>query len=324
MMSPRDKFTSLKDMVGNKPIFSRERVAEMERHVRCIIPPRVFPGQRWHVVQHKNFPQRFSKTQKRRMQRQRLANRRQNIDVPDKTLLYKAMELEKVKEGMVPSLEKTKFGRKATEDMESMSSVDEVMELKALLIGEILISLNCSTVTLTLLTIFNSKKAKEDLVEAKGKHLATEEDEDHSGITIESYEECRTHKVILKKPFVEMTRYIKPLYVRAHLKGRPVSKVLIDNESVVNVMPLRMLRALGMNFSDMIEIEVVVSAFTGEVSKLLGILPIDITISGKKFIICLLCDRLHCKLQHFSREGLDSCQLVCVVLSSTVLIVLER
>ena len=31
-----------------------------------------------------------------------------------KTLLEEAMELEKVKEGMVPSLEKTKFRRKAT------------------------------------------------------------------------------------------------------------------------------------------------------------------------------------------------------------------
>ena len=34
------------------------------------------------------------------------------------------MKLEKVKKGMVPSLGKTKFRRKVTEDMESMSSVD--------------------------------------------------------------------------------------------------------------------------------------------------------------------------------------------------------
>ena len=32
------------------------------------------------------------------------------------------MKLEKVKEGMVPSVEKTKFGRKATKDIGSMSS----------------------------------------------------------------------------------------------------------------------------------------------------------------------------------------------------------
>ena len=46
MMSPKDKFTSPKDMVGNKPIFSKERVVEMERLVSCIIPPMVSPGER--------------------------------------------------------------------------------------------------------------------------------------------------------------------------------------------------------------------------------------------------------------------------------------
>ena len=68
---------------------------------------------------------------------------------------------------------------------------------------------------------------------------------------------------------------------------------MIDNGSMINVMPLRMLRALEMRISDMIEIEVIVSAFTREVYKTLGILPIDITIGNKTLIICLLCDRLH-------------------------------
>ena len=53
------------------------------------------------------------------------------------------MELEKVKEGMIPSLEKIKFGRKATKDMESMSSVDGVMDSEALMIGKLTISLIC-------------------------------------------------------------------------------------------------------------------------------------------------------------------------------------
>ena len=57
---------------------------------------------------------------------------------------------------------------------------------------------------------------------------------------------------------MEMTSHIKPLYIRAHLNGRPVSKVLIDNRSTVNVMPLRMPRALGISVNDLIETEVVV------------------------------------------------------------------
>ena len=80
---------------------------------------------------------------------------------------------------------------------------------------------------------------------------------------------------------MEMTRHIKPLYVSAHLNGRPVSKVLIDKGSTVNVMPLTMLRALGRSISDLIETKEVGFAFIEEVSTTLGILPIDITIDNK-------------------------------------------
>ena len=94
-----------------------------------------------------------------RMQRQRVADRRQLIDVPVEIQKEDAMDLEKVKEGMVYSSEK-KIGRKVNEDMESMGSVDEVMDIEALLIGEIPISLNCSTVSLTLSIIFKSKRQR--------------------------------------------------------------------------------------------------------------------------------------------------------------------
>ena len=56
MISPRDKFASTKEMVGNRLLFSRERVADMERPVRCIVSPSVSLSQRWHMIQHKKFP----------------------------------------------------------------------------------------------------------------------------------------------------------------------------------------------------------------------------------------------------------------------------
>ena len=59
--------------------------------------------------------------------------------------------------------------------------------------------------------------------------------------------------MILEKPTMEMTRHIRPLHVRAHFNGKLVSKVLVDNGSAVNVMPLKMLRALGRSFGDLIE-----------------------------------------------------------------------
>ena len=126
------------------------------------------------------------------------------------------------------------------------------MDSEALLIGEIHISINCSIVSLTFPTIFKLKKAEEDLVEVEGKHVMIEEDEGHGGVTIESFEECKPQMVILENPSMDMTRHIKHLYIRAHLNGKPVSKVLIDNGLAINVMPLRKLRALGRGISDLI------------------------------------------------------------------------
>ena len=84
-----------------------------------------------------------------------------------------------------------------------------------------------------------------------------------------------------EKPTVEMTRHIRPLYVRAHFNGKPVSKVLVDSRSIVNVMALRMLRALGRCIGDLIETEVSVLTFIGGISKTLGVLPIDIIMGSK-------------------------------------------
>ena len=86
--------------------------------------------------------------------------------------------------------------------------------------------------------------------------------------------------MILEKSTMEMTRHIRPLYVRAHFNSKPVSKVLVDNGSIVNVMPLRMLKALGRGIGDLIETEVFVSTFTREISKTLSVLP-NITLGSK-------------------------------------------
>ena len=60
-----DNFTSLRNLarkrhvslvipmfLRGRPSSPREEVAEKEKPMRCIIPPMVSPGQRWHVVQH--------------------------------------------------------------------------------------------------------------------------------------------------------------------------------------------------------------------------------------------------------------------------------
>ena len=104
-------------------------------------------------------------------------------------------------------------------------------------------------------------------------------------INIDPSKGRKPKKVILEKPIVEMLRHIKPLYVSAHFNGKLMSKALVDNGSVVNAMSLRMLRALGRSIGDLIESEVFLSAFIGEISKTLGVLSIDITLGSKTSLL---------------------------------------
>ena len=52
-------------------------------------------------------------------------------------------------------------------------------------------------------------------------------------------------------------------------------------------MSLRMLRGLGRGIGDLIETEVSISAFIGEIFKTLGVLPINITVGSKTYQLSL-------------------------------------
>ena len=108
---------------------------------------------------------------------------------------------------------------------------------------------------------------KESLVEVEKEHFLAEEKHSQRVITTDPSKGSKPQKVILEKPTMEMTRHIRPLYVRAHFNSELVSKVFVDNGSAVNVMPLRMLRTLGRNNGDLIETEVSITTFIGEISK---------------------------------------------------------
>ena len=75
----------------------------------------------------------------------------------------------------MPSLEKTKCGGKATENVESICSSNEEIDLGTILIGTNPFSLNYSTTSLTLLAFFKSKEIEESLVKVKQKQLTTDE-----------------------------------------------------------------------------------------------------------------------------------------------------
>ena len=104
------------------------------------------------------------------------------------------------------SLEKTKSGGKATDNVESIYSSNEETDLGTILIGTNHISLNYSTSSLTLPAFFKLKEIMEILVEVKHKQPTVDEGCIYKGIIFEPSKESMPQKVILEKPTMEMTK----------------------------------------------------------------------------------------------------------------------
>ena len=91
----------------------------------------------------------------------------------------------------MPSLDKTKYGGKATKNVESICGSNEETYLRTILIGTNRFSFNSSTSSLTLPAFFKSKEMEESLVEVKQKQPIADEGCIYKGITIEPSKESK-------------------------------------------------------------------------------------------------------------------------------------
>jgi hypothetical protein len=88
-------------------------------------------------------------------------------------------------------------------------------------------------------------------------------------------------KIVFEKPSKQMTQHLKPLYIKAHMNGRPVNKVLVDNGATVNILPYKMLSKLAKTKEDLTPSDMAVDGFTGEPTLTKGIIQIQIKVGSK-------------------------------------------
>ena len=78
-----------------------------------------------------------------------------------------------------------------------------------------------------------------------------------------------------------MCQHLKPLYIKAHMDGRLVNKVLVDNGAEVNILPTSMFRKLLKIENDLIATDVSISGFAGRATKTKGVIPIEVKVGSK-------------------------------------------
>lgn len=87
-------------------------------------------------------------------------------------------------------------------------------------------------------------------------------------------------KVEFKKPNWNEANHIKLMYIKTHMEVRSVSRILVDNKATVNVLPSTMLSKLGKYKDHLLPIELTITNFTRGVTRVKGILPINLMIGN--------------------------------------------
>ena len=86
---------------------------------------------------------------------------------------------------------------------------------------------------------------------------------------------------IFEKP-KEPVKHLKPLYVRGHINGKPVSRMMVDGGAVVNLMPYSVFKKLQLEDSDLMETNMVLNGFEGkEGIEAKGMISLELTIGSK-------------------------------------------
>src|SRR6266498_2676230 len=86
---------------------------------------------------------------------------------------------------------------------------------------------------------------------------------------------------IFEKP-KEPVNHLKPLYIRGHINGSSVARMLIDGGAVVNLMPYSVFKKLKLSEDDLMKTNMVLNGFEGkEKTEAKGVMSVELIVGSK-------------------------------------------
>ncbi|GKV43753.1 hypothetical protein SLEP1_g51005 [Rubroshorea leprosula] len=244
------------------------------RSPRMVKLPLRLPSKRWEKISHPKFPAQNPRTLRRRLQRKRAEEWKRH----QKQTLQKEDDQSSASPKVASVIVSPDGVLKATFEAPEQSGNrgSESKEDGTIHFGEFSVNLSCLVLTLPL--VFQAKKEEEPIVCEFPKQT---EEEVIVVPAQDDEEEDMADKIVFKKPEEKMARHIRPLYINAHMDGTPISRVLVDNGAVVNVILTCMLYKIGKSLDDLVHTEVTISDFTRGVNHSRGVLPVEFTVENR-------------------------------------------
>ena len=86
---------------------------------------------------------------------------------------------------------------------------------------------------------------------------------------------------IFEKPR-EPVNHLKPLFIKGHIDGSPVARMLVDGGAVVNLMSYSVFKKLGLDEEKLMKTNMVLNGFKGkERTEAKGVMSVELTVGSK-------------------------------------------
>ena len=102
---------------------------------------------------------------------------------------------------------------------------------------------------------------------------APTDQEVYSDFDESEYEEIVAKLMVVQQAIFDKPvkhRHLKTLYMKGLVDGKPMNKMLVDGGASVNLMPYTTFRKLGKGSEDLMEIDMMLKDFRGNMSKTRG------------------------------------------------------
>jgi hypothetical protein len=79
----------------------------------------------------------------------------------------------------------------------------------------------------------------------------------------------------------ESSQHLKSLYVRGHIDGKPISRLLIDGGAAVNLMPYSVFKKLRREDDKLVKTNLMLNGVGGNPMEARGVISMELTIGSK-------------------------------------------
>jgi hypothetical protein len=87
-------------------------------------------------------------------------------------------------------------------------------------------------------------------------------------------------EVVFEKP-EESSQHLKPLYVRGHIDGMPISRMLINSDAVVSLMSYSIFKKLGRKYDELTKTNLTLNGVGGNPMEARGVVSMELIVGSK-------------------------------------------